>query len=136
MLRVYNFSLTMTYVTFIIAALKLYSPPENWTSDLFGGVFLLRHIFGMALIALHIWMATSVLDVLGDFGWFYGDFFIDEFPAELQYTGIYRYLNNPEKILGHAAFWGVALMSFNGTILAVTLFSHICNWWFLEHVET
>ena len=51
------------------------------------------------LIALHIWTAKEIYDVLGRFGWFYGDFFIQHecAPLELYYTGIYRHVNNPER---------------------------------------
>ena len=80
------------------------------------------------MIGLHIWSSLEVYEVLGLFGtssvlrkmnelnsthdqkclgWYYGDFFIEDFPSNLEYTGIYRYLNNPEVISG-AAFFGLA----------------------------
>jgi hypothetical protein len=48
------------------------------------------------LIALHFWTAFSTYEVLGDFGWLYSDFFLPQNASQLAYTGIYRFLNNPE----------------------------------------
>jgi phosphatidylethanolamine N-methyltransferase len=60
---------------------------------------------------------------------------MDEHPSELLYTGIYRFLNNPEKIMGHAAFWGMALIANSPTIFILALFSQTCNFLFLNYVE-
>lgn len=64
---IYNFSLTMTYCTFVAVIFRVYTLPTSW-SDLMTGTFFLRHTLGGLLILLHIWMAVSVFEVLGDFG--------------------------------------------------------------------
>ncbi|CAG8689792.1 368_t:CDS:2, partial [Cetraspora pellucida] len=128
---IYNLSLCMTYATFICAAWKMYYFPKDWTY----GMVLLRHTFGALLIALHIWASVSVFEGLGDFGWFYGDFFLD-YPTTLYYNGIYRFFNNPEKLMGQAAFWGITLMANSWFIFGLALFAQVSNLLFLRYVES
>ncbi|ORY65752.1 hypothetical protein LY90DRAFT_504902 [Neocallimastix californiae] len=87
---IYNFLTCITFVSFIAYAIRNYTLPDQWTY----GTVLLRHTVGFLLIILHIYTATEVYEVLGDYGWFYGDFFIKELisPERLYYSGIYRSL--------------------------------------------
>jgi hypothetical protein len=63
---IYNFSLTMTYVSFGLLALALAEPLNlaRLSSD------SLRLTGGVALIALHAWTARATYEVIGSFGWF------------------------------------------------------------------
>lgn len=126
----YYISQIMVYSSFIAACWKLYSLPQEWEH----GFTLLRHVLGAGLIALHIWTAVSIYESLGEFGWFFGDFFFDQ-GARLTYKSIYRFLNNPERILGTAGLWGAALITWNRSIFLLALAGHICTLGFLQFVE-
>ncbi|PJF18218.1 Phosphatidylethanolamine N-methyltransferase [Paramicrosporidium saccamoebae] len=111
--------------------MHLYRIPEGWVLS----AHILRHVLGGLMVALHCWTSWSTYIVLGEFGWFYGDFFPIVATPHLSYTGIYRYLNDPEKIVGQAAYFGLALIAYSPHVLALALLAFATNTLFLEYVE-
>lgn len=126
----YHITQSMCYATFAAACWKMYSAPVDWNY----GFVMLRHVIGAGLIALQIWTAVSIYDSLGEFGWFFGDFFFDQ-GVKLTYTSIYRFLNNPERVLGTAGLWGAAIITWSRSIFALALVSHVLTIGFLQLVE-
>ncbi|KZF23264.1 phosphatidylethanolamine methyltransferase [Xylona heveae TC161] len=127
---IYHIAMTMCWTSFIGAAWKMYALPPAWDY----GLALFKHVLGASLIALQIWTAISIYDSLGEFGWFFGDFFFEQAPR-LNYSGIYRFLNNPERVLGLAGVWGAVLITGSKTIFFLALLSHVLTLLFLQFVE-
>ncbi|KAK1755993.1 phospholipid methyltransferase-domain-containing protein [Echria macrotheca] len=126
----YHLSMTLCHASFIAACWKMYNLPVDWGY----GWVLLKHVIGISLIALQAWTASSIYESLGEFGWFYGDFFFDS-TGKLTYTSIYRFLNNPERVIGTAGLWGAALITWSRAIFVMALVSHILTLGFISYVE-
>lgn len=127
---VHHISMIMANASFIAACWKMYNLPEDWT---YGGV-LLKHVLGASLIALQLWTAFSVYESLGEFGWFCGDFFYDH-QAKLNYTSIYRFVNNPERVFGIAGAWGAALITWSRAIFLMALATQLLTLYFIAYIE-
>ncbi|KAL0573878.1 phosphatidylethanolamine N-methyltransferase [Marasmius crinis-equi] len=142
---VYNASLVMMNLSFLTLIYHTYSPPSPYlflSPSFYQGNALLRHTLGSLLIALHIWASLESYEVLGVFGWFFGDFFLDIPGRGLEYGGVYRYLNNPE-MTGGAAWFGFSLIVWGSgsssaapkLVLTLAIIRHLAHWWFLRYVE-
>ncbi|EKD21632.1 uncharacterized protein L3040_004856 [Drepanopeziza brunnea f. sp. 'multigermtubi'] len=127
---IYHMSMNMCWVSFIAATWKMYSLPASWVAD----NTLLMHIIGFTLVALQVWTAVSIYQSLGEFGWFFGDFFFDH-DRKLTYSGIYRYLNNPERIIGLMGLWGAVFLTRSTSIFFLALLSHVLSLCFIQLVE-
>jgi phosphatidylethanolamine N-methyltransferase len=127
----YHMSTTMSHASLVAVAWKMYSLPP----DGLNGLTLFRHVLGAGMIVLQLWVAMSIYESLGEFGWFCGDFFFDPPSRSLTYSGIYRFLNNPERVLGLAGVWGVALITWNPAIFYLATTAHVLNLVFLQFVE-
>jgi phosphatidylethanolamine N-methyltransferase len=46
-----------------------------------------------------------------------------------------RFLNNPERSMGGAAFFGLALVSGSKLVTSLAIVAMLSHWWFLGNVE-
>lgn len=155
----YNISYTTNLLVFICCS---FNYMELSSSDLTSPSVIARIIVGLILITLNIWSYISTYTAVGNFGWYYGDFFIQQqaytrsystdsndntntnnqlrqaqqsTQQTLCYTGIYRFLNNPDCITGYMGLYGTSLICRSFTIFVLALISHACQLIFLYLVE-
>lgn len=126
---IYNMSTVLSYSTFITFTLR------QWTKPI-GISWPFRYIVSGMLIALQMWTSFSIYESLGEYGWFFGDFFYrkTDHPS-LTYSGIYRYLNNPERLFGVAGVWGAALGSNSIAVSILAFVWTIGMMCFIQFVE-
>ncbi|ODV66356.1 phosphatidyl ethanolamine N-methyltransferase [Hyphopichia burtonii NRRL Y-1933] len=123
----YNSLINLTYSSFIgFNFYNLFTIPLYSTKLLIHDYLYLRIFFGFLLVITQIWINSSIIDLIGYFGWFYGDFFIPKSSflphrSTLTKAGVYRYLNNPEQIFGNCGIIGITLIIPNVENIIITL---------------
>jgi phosphatidylethanolamine N-methyltransferase len=140
--QLYNFTSTLNLIIFVSSSfLSFFQSP--FPKDNFGD-FLLPSpkdlaciFFGVVLILVNAWAYVSMYQNLGDFGWHYGDFFIPSsmYRPQISYSGVYRFMNNPDCIIGYAGLHGVALVCRSWRVFIVALIAQALNIVFVNVVE-
>ena len=134
---IYNSIINMTYSSFFgfnaFNLIKGVSKENLFINDWFE----LRVFLGLLLVFTQVWINTSIIDLIGYFGWFYGDFFIPKQSqrAPLTKAGIYRYLNNPEQLFAVCGIMGVTLIIPNWENLMGCLLWVISNFVRINFIE-
>ena len=132
--RLMNLLICLQHVSFLLCAWRLFTLPP--LEEMLSGFFAARVIFALLLWGLTYWAFSSSFELLGDFGWFYGDFFLDPPEhAQLTYTGIYRYINNPDVYIGHVWMYAVAILCSSWELFAVGFAAQSAHVVFLQLVE-
>lgn len=129
----YNSLINLTYSSFIgMNVFKVLTKFESQDMLIASHVYL-RLFLGLVLIITQVMINVSIVDLIGYFGWFYGDFFVPRnftVPqrSQLSKAGVYRYLNNPEQIFGVCGVMGVLVIvpTYDNVV--------ICVLWVLNNV--
>lgn len=126
---IYNLSTVMSYVSFFVVCYR------QWENTANVPYWPFKYIIGTMLMALQAWTSYSIYESLDEYGWFFGDFFFPEKAKPLTYSGIYRYLNNPERLFGIAGVWGLSLISGSLSGYLVAFVWTIGGFYFIKFVE-
>ncbi|GMM35475.1 phosphatidylethanolamine N-methyltransferase [Saccharomycopsis crataegensis] len=143
----YNFQLLINinvlvslFIREFISTNNLYS--MSWSSFIAlhqkDSLFLFRLFIGTFMLLLNFLCESSILESIGIYSWFYGDFFLPNWKdKKLTRTGVYKYLNNPENILGICGVWGLSIICFNSHYLFIlAMVWSLCKILFIKFVET
>lgn len=133
--RMYNFLTVVNLMSFIGSAISQWNAPTVFT--LSEAAYIAA---GLVLILINLWAFVSVYQAIGDFGWFYGDFFLSQskavfYTSQICYSGVYRFTNNPDCWIGYLGLHGVALITRNLPLFGVSIASQCFHAIFIKLVE-
>jgi len=92
-------------------------------------------LLGMALIVFSVWAKKEAHDALGDYAWYWGDFFFLRQGSVLVLDGVFSLAPHPMYTIGYTAYYGAALLTRSNVLLTVSLFAHASQIAFLLLVE-
>lgn len=116
---------------YCILAVKLFQYPVGIDGYL---RFFLCFVVGFTLSYLAWHAKMNAHDTVGDFAWFWGDFWF-RMEGELTFDGVFELVPHPMYTAGYLGYYGVSLITRSYTLLCVSLIAHAAQILFLIYVE-
>lgn len=135
--QLWNTTWVMNHVVFVVVACCISSNPYNGLGDLVSPVNVSHILGGITLIWVSVLVMKSTYDTLDrQYGFFYTDFFLPTRRSRACYTGVLRYVNNPECMLGYLGYYGLGIILKSWAVTAVSFLCHAAHLAFVGLVET
>lgn len=119
----------LTYLVLAAAVCAKGLRPASGVLELLVSVAL-----GAALCVFSFWSKAAAHDCVGDFAWYWGDFFF-VMEGEITFAGVYELFPHPMYTVGYSAYYGISLLTRSYTLLFVSLMAHAGQIAFLLIVE-
>ncbi|OSX79492.1 hypothetical protein BU14_0076s0048 [Porphyra umbilicalis] len=116
--------------TYVLLVAKCFSESRLPT----GPVAMVAAAVGAGLVAFCYWAKASAHRCVGDFAWYWGDFFF-LMDGELVFDGVFELFPHPMYTVGYAAYYGFALICRSYTLLLVSMVAHALQLLFLVAIE-
>jgi len=161
--RLCNCAMTLMNVAFVLCTWRYFSFPTFGNLRAYFWHYLSGLGVAVMLCGISVWSSNETYDILGDFGWYYGDHFMSrrqqkqmsepnaptrrnsndrrdstdfkELGQDYVLKGIYRYVNHPDFVLGKLWLYGFALLCWSDDVAGIAIFTHICTYLLLVLVE-
>ena len=139
-IRIYNVIDSSMNVSLIICAARFFraeSYVELWQHPEGGpGVVAAYVCMAISFLWISHWALTSSYEILGDKGWFFGDFFLPvQKQKNLYGEGIFRYVTNPDILLGKLWLYALVIFTRSSTVFILAITAHIASYVLLVAVE-
>ena len=135
--RLYNISMTLNVLAFVTLFLRELSVEAHLEACLSSTRRAAEVAVGMLLTAVSLHVSYSSYESVGEFGWFFGDFFIPQhmYTRALSYGGAYRFLNDPDSSAGYLYGYGLALICRSWMLFYAACLTQLASFVFVFAVE-
>lgn len=119
--------------TYVLLAFRCWQPIV--TTSMWDYIKIVACIVGGTILnLLCCWIKASAHDCVGDFAWYWGDFFF-KIEGSFTMSGVFKFFPHPMYTVGYLAYYGCSLMARSYTLLVVSLTAHLAQIAFLILVE-